>query len=308
MAPRILLCCLVPRPRRLRRGRAGATTASRARQAGVGDQLAVRVDPDGKGPEPARQAEIAAMRTATARAARPRRACARPTSSRHPADVACTEQFGGPQTAKVYGSLDRRAHRGDLRPQRRLRDRPLGQARRAAGAGGLMAYRVVLRHGPKVDKHGARRRSTPRSALLEQRARAAAAARARRDGRPARAPLRAGAAGRRARASCAAPGGCARASTSAATAPPRPGPGRMRRRVVEQRDGEDAYAALRRVLSRARASSRSGAASRRARASRARATPAAPRSAASGPSPRGGRPRARSRSRARPRAPAAGAS
>ena len=56
------------------------------------------------------------------------------------------------------------------------------------------------------------------------------------------------------------------------------------------------------------ASRRSGAASARARASPGRATRAAPRSAASGPSARGGRPRARRRSRAPPRGRAAAAS
>ena len=72
--------------------------------------------------------------------------------------------------------------------------------------------------------------------------------------------------------------------------------GRLRRRLIDQQPGESPYDALRRVVRRAPASSRSGAATPRGAASRASGRRAAPRSAASGPSPRGGRPRARRRS------------
>ena len=182
-------------------------------------ELTVRVDPDGEGPEPAKQAEIfcdAAAGEGSAAAAGLRPADFEPT----PADVACTEQFGGPQTATVNGTLDRKAI-VRLRPQRRLRDRPLGQARRAAGAGGLMAYRVVLRHGPKVDKHDA---ETLAAALdvLEFEARAIAGGPRRSRSTCASAPTSRRSRSRRA-PSCAG-AACARASTSAATAPPRPGP------------------------------------------------------------------------------------
>ena len=111
-----------------------------------------------------------------------------------------------------------------------------------------MAYRVVLRHGPKVAKHdaddarGRARRCSSRGARDRRRARAArrsTCACARFE------PVQQVAA----RAELRGPAACARASTSAATAPPRRGPAASAARSIEPRDGEDAYAALRRVLS-----------------------------------------------------------
>ncbi len=108
-----------------------------------------------------------------------------------------------------------------------------------------MGYRVVVRHGPKVDKEAADTLDAA-LALLEERARAAARGPRRetvdlhvRRFEPvqqvaARAELR----GAGVRAGIDVRGdGSAEAWT-----------GRLRRRVVEARTGEDAYAALRRVL------------------------------------------------------------
>src|SRR5688500_15186591 len=108
-----------------------------------------------------------------------------------------------------------------------------------------MGYRVVLRHGPKVDKHGA---ETLDDALawLEERTRTAAAGprreavdlRVRRFEPVQQVAARAELRGAGVRAGIDVRGdGSAEAWT-----------GRLRRRVVEAREGEDAYAALRRVV------------------------------------------------------------
>ena len=105
MAPRILLCCVLL-------GLAGCSEESgRSGSSAPGGPapetlLTVRVDPDGKGPEPAKQARISCdaegRGQGCAAAAGLRPADFEPTA----ADIACTEQFGGPQTATVSGSLE----------------------------------------------------------------------------------------------------------------------------------------------------------------------------------------------------------
>ena len=104
MAPRILLCCVLL-------SLAGCGEES-GRDGGSGPErsepetrLTVRVDPDGKGPEPAKQARIACdaegRGEGCAAAAGLRPADFEPTA----AGIACTEQFGGPQTASVTGTF-----------------------------------------------------------------------------------------------------------------------------------------------------------------------------------------------------------
>jgi hypothetical protein len=91
MAPRILLCCLAVLPL----AACGAEEESPERPAAT--ELTVRVDADGDGPGAANEARVR-----SAKGLRP--ADFEPV----PDDVACTEQFGGPETARVTGTLDGR--------------------------------------------------------------------------------------------------------------------------------------------------------------------------------------------------------
>jgi hypothetical protein len=99
MAPRILLCCLAV----LALAGCGAESAQDGGKPAPETQLTIRVDPDGDGPEPAEQARIACPGedAACAAAEQLRPADFEPAAD----DVACTQQFGGPQTATVSGSL-----------------------------------------------------------------------------------------------------------------------------------------------------------------------------------------------------------
>ena len=104
MAPRILLCCVL-----LGLAACGEESGSDGSASGGSapvTELTVRVDPDGKGPEPAKQARISCdadgRGEGCAAAAGLRPADFEPTA----ADIACTEQFGGPQTAEVTGTLE----------------------------------------------------------------------------------------------------------------------------------------------------------------------------------------------------------
>ena len=90
MAPRILSCCLAL----LALAGCGAEEEPSAPPA---TQLTVRVDPDGDGPKPAKEARVRSAKGVRAGDLEP-----------VPDDVACTEQFGGPQTATVTGTLDGR--------------------------------------------------------------------------------------------------------------------------------------------------------------------------------------------------------
>ena len=91
MAPRIISCCLAL----LVLAGCGAEQERSARPAAT--ELTVRVDPDGDGPKPAKEAQSRS-------AAGLRAADLAPV----PDDVACTQQFGGPETATITGTLDGR--------------------------------------------------------------------------------------------------------------------------------------------------------------------------------------------------------
>jgi hypothetical protein len=108
MAPRTLLCCLVMLA--LLAGCGGEEEAGDGSVTGQPPpttQLTVRVDPDGDGPEKAEQARISCglesgeRGSPCAAAAQLRPAAFEPT----PDDVACTELFGGPETATISGTL-----------------------------------------------------------------------------------------------------------------------------------------------------------------------------------------------------------
>ena len=112
MAPRTLLCCLASLALALAPALAGCggeeEPADPGRPAPM-TQLTVRVDPDGDGPETAKQARILCDQEPVERgspcaaAAKLRPADFEPT----PDDVACTELFGGPETATISGMLER---------------------------------------------------------------------------------------------------------------------------------------------------------------------------------------------------------
>ena len=105
MAPRIVLCCLaVP-------VLAGCGSDEREQAAPAPapvTQVMVRVDPDGKGPEPAKEAQIRCREREESRtcgaASGLRPSDLEPTAG----DVACTDIFGGPQTATISGTLNAR--------------------------------------------------------------------------------------------------------------------------------------------------------------------------------------------------------
>jgi len=106
MAPRTHLCCLAVLALA---GCGGEEEAADPGRPAPVSQLTVRVDPDGDGPQQAKQARISCDQEpaergspcATAHKLRP--ADFEPT----PDDVACTELFGGPETATISGTLER---------------------------------------------------------------------------------------------------------------------------------------------------------------------------------------------------------
>ena len=114
MAPRTRLCCLAV----LALAFAGCggdeeQPADPGRPAPA-TQLTVRVDPDGDGPEQAKQARVSCDPEAGERGS----PCAaagklRPADFEPPADdVVCTQLFGGPETATISGTLARKPVEG----------------------------------------------------------------------------------------------------------------------------------------------------------------------------------------------------
>ena len=108
MAPRTLVCCLLALAVAGCGGEQASDDGAVPGEPAPTTQLTVRVDPDGDGPEAVRQARIFCDMESrericgTARDLRPKDF--EPT----PADVACTELFGGPETATISGTLERR--------------------------------------------------------------------------------------------------------------------------------------------------------------------------------------------------------
>jgi hypothetical protein len=114
MAPRMLLCCLAALALAGCGGEEEAGGGSGSGTAAPATQLTVRVDPDGDGPEQPKQARISCEGESRGRggpcaaAGRLRPADFEPT----PGDVACTELFGGPETATISGTLEREQVQG----------------------------------------------------------------------------------------------------------------------------------------------------------------------------------------------------
>src|SRR4051794_38069560 len=103
MAPRTLLCCLVALALAGCGGEQEAGDGSVRGKPAPATQLTVRVDADGDGPAEPQQARISCDQGSSERG-RPCEAAKglRPADFEPtPDDVACTELFGGPETATI---------------------------------------------------------------------------------------------------------------------------------------------------------------------------------------------------------------
>ena len=107
MSPWIVLCCAAA----LAAAGCGADErpAPSAPASAPPTQLTVRVDPDGDGPERAREARIACEAPPRGRACDAAAALRPADLEPVPPDTACTELFGGPQTATIAGTLEGRS-------------------------------------------------------------------------------------------------------------------------------------------------------------------------------------------------------
>ena len=122
------------------------------------------VDPDGKG---AKEAKTATVQCASADDSDVCKAVdgMKPEVFKPvPGDIACTQQYGGPETATVKGTLHGETIDANF-SRERLRDLTLARGRPAA-RGSRVSWRVTVRIGPDVEKcepRRSRRRSTSSS-------------------------------------------------------------------------------------------------------------------------------------------------
>lgn len=109
MAPRTLLCCLALFALAGCGAEQKADDGSGPGKPAPATQLTVRVDADGDGPAEPKQARVFCDQESNERGS----PCAAAKSLRPadfeptPGDVACTELFGGPETATISGTLER---------------------------------------------------------------------------------------------------------------------------------------------------------------------------------------------------------
>ena len=87
----------------------GRGSASTGAGGGFEVSLRIRLDPDGSGPKAARTARLRCPSERRARACRALRAIPRSTFDPVPPGTACTEQYGGPERARIRGTIRGRA-------------------------------------------------------------------------------------------------------------------------------------------------------------------------------------------------------